>query len=61
MDPVTFSLRLPADLAEKLDAMAESQKRSRSNVIRYLLTKALAEDATRKRDLGKGAPRVRMS
>ena len=40
-DPVTFSLRLPADLAEKLDALAAEQKRSRSNVIRMLLTKAL--------------------
>lgn len=39
--PVTFSLRLPADLASKLDALAKKQGRSRSNVIRYLLTKAL--------------------
>lgn len=42
-DPVTFSLRLPADLAEKLDKMADKEKRSRSNVIRMLLTQALAK------------------
>ncbi len=40
-DPVTFSLRIPAELAARLDKMAEEQNRSRSNVIRYLLTKAL--------------------
>jgi metal-responsive CopG/Arc/MetJ family transcriptional regulator len=40
-EPVTFSLRLPADLARDLDEMAARQGRSRSNVIRYLLTKAL--------------------
>jgi predicted transcriptional regulator len=41
MTPVTFSLRLPADLAAKLDALAEDQKRSRSNIIRKILTEAL--------------------
>jgi metal-responsive CopG/Arc/MetJ family transcriptional regulator len=39
--PVTFSLRLPAELAEKLDKMASEQKRSRSNLVRHLLTKAV--------------------
>jgi predicted transcriptional regulator len=43
MEPVTFSLRLPADLAAKLDALAEQEKRSRSNVIRMLLTQALVQ------------------
>lgn len=39
--PVTFSLRLPADLAAELDGLADRQKRSRSNVIRLLLREAL--------------------
>lgn len=43
MDPVTFSLRLPADLAAKLDKLAAEQNRSRSNVIRMLLTQALTK------------------
>jgi hypothetical protein len=40
-EPVTFSLRLPADLATKLDEMAEEQKRSRSNLIRSILAQAV--------------------
>lgn len=62
--PVTFSLRLPADLAAELDALAEQQKRSRSNVIRYLLQEALFHEAggliERNSIPRKGAERVRM-
>lgn len=40
-DPVTFSLRLPSDMAARLDKLAEKQNRSRSNLIRLLLKEAL--------------------
>jgi metal-responsive CopG/Arc/MetJ family transcriptional regulator len=45
-EPVTFSLRLPAELAEKLDKIAEKEGRSRSNVIRLILTQALEPKIT---------------
>lgn len=56
--PVTFSLRIPAELAAELDKMALTQKRSRSNLARMLLTDALL--AKRASLTGDGAPRVTM-
>lgn len=46
--PVTFSLRLPTDLADEIDRLAAKQKRSRSNMVRLLLAQVLRGDAASK-------------
>jgi predicted transcriptional regulator len=39
--PVTFSVRIPADLAGALERIAKAERRSKANVIRVLLTEAI--------------------
>ena len=42
MRMIFLSLRIPADMLEKLDRLARQARRSRSDFVRLLLEKALA-------------------